>query len=106
MGVKATALPLQDPRPLRCLIVIPAKAGIQCVNQTRFRIPAFAPCLDSRFRGNDSYGYLANASCGNQVAICGKWINSPVITIIEMKNGIVPWNTSLMVPSPRTPWIT
>jgi hypothetical protein len=25
---------------------------------------------------------------------------------MAMKNGIVPWNTSLMLPSRRTPWIT
>lgn len=34
--------------------------------------------------------YFANVNCGSHSAICGKWIKSPVITIIEMKNGMVP----------------
>jgi hypothetical protein len=40
--------------------VIPAKAGIQCFSVTSLYDRADARSLDSRFRGNDGYGWGNN----------------------------------------------
>jgi propanol-preferring alcohol dehydrogenase len=47
-----------------------------------------------------------NSRRGIQVAIDGTWIRIAVISTIAATNGIVPANTSLMLPSRRTAWMT